>query len=123
MMTLTELRERLTERHGELQEELEALPQAQALQQRIDTQRDNIARLTIRRDRLAAYGSKQLEIPYPSAWLPEYGQGFLIDVEPLRSAKTGKQLAADVQLEIDEYEADIRECRREIAKLLKRRRS
>src|SRR5215204_4014232 len=97
-MSLVEtMRERLNARRAELQEELEVvLPRVEQLESRIKEARGTIERLSTRRDRLAAYGNTKIEIPQ-SQTLPQIGQYYVVELEPLRTLKSGKELARKFQ--------------------------
>jgi len=114
-MNLAEVKSLLTTRRAELQEQIEVvIPKVEELQNRIESIRETIARLQDRRDKLAAWGSKKVEIPNRPGGLPEFGLHFSFELEPLKSRLTGKELAAQVQQEINEYDEQIRQLEREV---------
>jgi hypothetical protein len=124
-VNVQEVKQRLLERRAELKEQLEVvLPKVEKLEGEIKGNRETIARLEQRRDILARYGNKRIEIPNPTPTgpaLPELGQFYAIELEPFRSIKTGKQLAAEVQVQIDDLLRTVQDLEREAQELLGRR--
>lgn len=116
------LRERLAARRAEVQEQIElVLPQVEQLEARIVGVRETIARLVERREKLAAYGDRPIEFA-ETRNVPEVGQFYAVELEPRRSRKSGRELAAEVQREIDEQQQEIKACQRQIDALIRPRR-
>jgi uncharacterized small protein (DUF1192 family) len=116
------LRERLGARRAELADEASDLDTVEELQARIVSLGADVARFEQQRDALAAWGDRRIEVPQPPAPLPGHPH-VRLELEPLRSAKTGRALAAELQaVQIDPLLAQIREDEQAIRRLLRRKR-
>jgi len=88
---------------------------AQALDSALDDIRKDIARLERRRDSFKALGAERVEIPQRS-----YHPGYrtTIEWEPIRSKKTGAELAADVEANLPSLRAEAARLEKAIKKLI-----
>jgi hypothetical protein len=105
----------IARRREELQELEEAAEQAAQLKTRLDGLRDDLARLEARRDKFAAYGNRPIEIEQRS-----FDQRFHCEIEwePIRSRKSGKELAAEVEKTCAELRREISGMEKQIGKLV-----
>lgn len=119
---LEDLRARVQTRRVELQHEItEVLPAVERLHEEINNHREDIAKLERRRDVLAAFGAKPIPIPQPDAVVPSVGPYYTVEVEPLKSKLTGRDLAAKVQADIDDLLAANKASETEIRRLMRGR--
>jgi hypothetical protein len=84
----------LEERRAELAQFERATDRIQAIDGQIADHKREIERLEARRDAFAFHGNEPIPIPIPAVNVPGLG---LIELAPWRSAHTGKELAADVE--------------------------
>jgi hypothetical protein len=81
----------------------EAAKEAEKLEDEIKNLRRELVPLEQRNARLTALGDKHLEQPVKTCY-PGLGE---VEWQPLLSVKTGKQLAGDVQFQIDHIQGEI----------------
>jgi hypothetical protein len=111
------IEDRREQLRAEAQDIEERLARSETLHQTLRGLREDIERAERRRDAFASYGSKPIEIPQPDA----HYNGLIIEVEPLRSRYTGKQLAQQIQQgEIDPTKREIKRLEGEVKSLLSR---
>lgn len=82
------------------------------LASRINGTQEAIARLEQRRKTFAAFRGNRVEIPQRPARHQELGT---IELEALRSAMTGRELAAKAQAEIEDLKAEVKQLERQKA--------
>jgi hypothetical protein len=110
----SEVEKALRERRQEAVELERKAEEAARLEQEVNDLRKDLARFYQRHASLAALGDKHLEVPQKSPY-PGFG---VIEWEPLRSKRTGRELAADVQVNIDHLEGEIASRQNAIKRLL-----
>jgi hypothetical protein len=97
---------------------IEAGEKASALAGQVKGLQDELARFEVRAANLKALGKEPVTTPNPaSGYSHQYG--CVIEFEPLRSVKSGAELAREMGANIDHIKAEIKARQREIDELLK----
>src|SRR5262245_54735727 len=87
----------LTEKRQELQQLEYNLIRLEAIEELVGNHRRELEDLTRKRDAFASYGDSKLPIHVPDIVVPKIGP---LEVEPLKSLRTGNELAADVDAQM-----------------------
>ena len=114
-MDAAELKEQVGERMQTVREWEEKAERAAALGAEVESLKRDVARFQKRHAAFAALGDERVELPHKS-----YDQRFnmFIEWEPIRSKKTGRELAAEAKDGLDYLTGEIAEREQEIKRLL-----
>jgi hypothetical protein len=94
----------LDAREAEIEQARERLSRIQTVEGEIADIRVEITRFEQRRDKAAAYGTKQLPIPQRPVQVPGISQ---VEIAPLLSLETGEQIGQRFQDRIDELQREL----------------
>jgi hypothetical protein len=92
--------------------------EAQRLLEQAESIKEDLARLETYRDRFAAVGNKPLEFPQPTAVYADVQQ-YPVELEPLLSRETGKQIAKRIQVDVDTAKTELQRLEKEAARLMR----
>jgi hypothetical protein len=108
------VKERIAAHRADSREAQQRLAEATRISEKVDALNRELSQLEARRDKFLAVGDRRLEQAFQS-----YFEGLgIVQMEPVRSALTGNELAAKMERNIADVLAQLAPLEAEIAELL-----